>query len=189
MDRIPLEVSQPQKDFVFAHFQSNFKTIDANDGVMKALGNATETRHLQVFPLLHISWWRADWVITISTNIWIISSRWRVELSLHMAAIPAPTSYQYFLPLISSRLWVKLFKFLIRFCYQFVPRSINGNARAPTSRMCHTFVPSPSGALSLVLNFSSLFFIESSWTSSPPRPPSPSQSQTSFDTLSRKQNF
>lgn len=55
MDRIPLEVSQPQKDFVFAHFQSNFKTIDANDGDMKALGNATETRHLQVFPLLHIS--------------------------------------------------------------------------------------------------------------------------------------
>jgi hypothetical protein len=47
----------------------------------------------------------------------------------------------------------------------------------------------PSGVLFSVLNFSSLFFIESSWTSSPPRPPSPSQSQTSFDTLSRKQNL
>lgn len=40
-----------------------------------------------------------------------------------------------------------------------------------------------------ILNFSFLFFIESSWTSSPPRPPSPPQSQTSFDTLSRNPKF
>lgn len=44
----------------------------------------------------------------------------------------------------------------------------------------------------LLLNFYLsyfIFLIESSWTSSPPRPPSPSQSQTSFDTLSRNQKY
>lgn len=41
----------------------------------------------------------------------------------------------------------------------------------------------------LLLFFSlfSFFFIETPWNTSPPRPPSPTQSQTSFDTLSRKQ--
>jgi len=50
------------------------------------------------------------------------------------------------------------------------------------------FSYSPSYICCCILNFSFLFFIESSWTSSPPRPPSP-QSQTSFDTLSRNPNF
>lgn len=52
----------------------------------------------------------------------------------------------------------------------------------------HYFSYSPSYICCCILNFSFLFFIESSWTSSPPRPPSP-QSQTSFDTLSRNPKF
>jgi hypothetical protein len=55
----------------------------------------------------------------------------------------------------------------------------------PALRALHTC----AFVVASLIFLSYFFIIESSWTSSPPRPPSPSQSQTSFDTLSRNQNF